>query len=185
MKSVVRSVLLLVLGVGTLWGFDQAKYSEGKDLFKRCAACHGQYGEEKAMGQSGEISRLSKAEIEAILGAYAAGESEGAMRAQASLLDSEKIEALAVYITNMIEVRGRELFKLRCASCHGADGNRAAFGQSNLIAGKSEAELAEVIEKYRSGEFERGTTASAMKGRAANLSEHDVTALARYISTLK
>jgi cytochrome c553 len=181
----MRWALLLALAAGSLWAYDEAKFSEGKDLFKRCAACHGQFGHEKAMGQSGEISRLEKSEIEAILGAYAAGASEGAMRAQASLLDSKKIEALAVYISNMIEVRGRELFELRCASCHGADGNRAAFGQSDLISGKSESELAAVIEKYRSGEFERGTTASAMKGRAANLSDHDVTALARYISTLK
>ncbi len=185
MSSVAKWVLGLMVGASALWAYDQAKFSEGEELFKRCAVCHGDFGQEKAMGQSGEIGRMDATGIEMVLKAYVEGATEGAMRAQASLLDDDKIEALAVYITNMEFVRGKELYDLRCASCHGADGKRAAMGQSNLLTGKSQSQLEQVIEGYRSGQFERGTTAAAMQGRAANLSDYDVTALARYISTLK
>lgn len=185
MKRFAGWVLFFMVGSSALWAYDQAKFSEGEELFKRCAACHGQYGEQRAMGKSGEISRLDESSVLTILNAYAQGTSEGAMRAQSSLLDEGKIEALSVYIANMVEVRGKSVYDLRCASCHGADGKRAAFGKSNLLTGKSESELHAVIDRYRTGAFERGTTASAMQGRTADLSEHDVTALARYISTLK
>lgn len=185
MKRLLGMTAALMLGATALMAFDQAKFDEGQNLFKRCAPCHGQYGEEKAMGKSGEISRLNEADVAAVLRAYVKGGSEGAMRAQSSLLDEGKIVSLASYISHMTVKRGEELFAVRCAGCHGKDGEKAAFGKSGKVSGMSEAQIVEVLNGYRSGAYAKGTTAAAMQGRAVQLSDHDVTALARYISTLK
>lgn len=185
MRQMLTVAAAVLLGASALMAFDQAKFEAGKELFKRCAPCHGQYGEERAMGKSGEISRLGEADIVVILEAYVKGGSEGAMKAQASLLDKDKIASLATYISNMTTQLGEQLYTIRCAGCHGKAGEKAAFGKSGQLSKLSESQIVDILNKYRNGTYAQGTTQAAMKGRAISLSDHDVTALARYISTLK
>lgn len=177
--------LVAFFGANTLFAFDQVKFYDGKELFKRCAPCHGEFGEKEAMGKSGEISKRSEAEIRAVLSAYAGSKSAGAMQAQSSLLDSDKIGSLAHYISHMTTKRGEELYGAKCFGCHGAKGEKAAFGKSGKISRLNEKQIADVLNGYKTGKFAKGTTESAMQGRALNLSDHDVSALARYISTIK
>lgn len=178
--------VLVLAGVMALSAsaYDKARFRDGEELFKRCVPCHGQYVAKLPMGKDRDISHQSEAEIAVILRNYVAGKSEGAMTAQASLLDKEKIEALSVYIANMEAAYGEELFGLRCSGCHGKDANKSAFGKSGRVARLQEKELVQVVTNYQNGVYAHGSTANAMKGRAITLSDRDVRALARYIDSL-
>lgn len=66
-----------------------------------------------------------------------------------------------------------------CAGCHGANGE----GKNNnpALAGKSEAELAQALNEYKSGK----RTNAVMKTFAAKLSEQDVADVSAYYAALK
>jgi cytochrome c553 len=137
------------------------------------------------MGKDKDISRLSETEIAAKLRDYALGRTEGAMAAQSSLLDQDKIEALSVYIANMHVKYGEELIALRCSGCHGKDASKSAFGKSDIVARLTEKEALEILSSYQNGAYAHGSTANVMKGRAIALSDQEVLELARYINSLK
>ena len=66
-----------------------------------------------------------------------------------------------------------------CAGCHGANGQGS--GDNPKLAGKSEAELAQAMQEYKSGK--RSNT--AMKLMVRKLSDQDITNLAAYYASLK
>lgn len=66
-----------------------------------------------------------------------------------------------------------------CAGCHGASGQGA--NDIPKLAGKSEAELAQALQEYKSGK--RSNT--AMKNLARRLSDQDIANLAAYYASLK
>ena len=75
------------------------------DLFKKCAGCHGQHAEKKAMGKSKVINTFSSAEIVTALKGYKDGTYGGAMRGlmkgQVSRLNDKQIESLGTYIPTL------------------------------------------------------------------------------------
>lgn len=165
------------------FAYDQKRFEEGEELFRRCIPCHGQYGNKQPMGKR-DISRLPEKDISNILRDYALGKSEGAMNAQASLLDQQKIAALATYIASMKIKQGSEVFALRCSGCHGKDASKSAFGKSGKVSNLTEPELIRVLRNYQSGVYAHGSTANAMKGRAISLNDNEIDALARFVDTL-
>lgn len=175
----------VLIGAVGMSAFSAERFKAGEDLFKRCIPCHGRYANEKPMGKDKDISRLSETEIASKLNAYVAGKSEGAMAAQASLLDQDKIASLSVYIANMHTKYGEELFALRCSGCHGKDATKSAFGKSGIVAKLDEKEALQILRNYQNGSYAHGSTANTMKGRAIALSDQEVLELARYINSLK
>lgn len=77
----------------------------GKEIFKVCSTCHGVNAEKSALGKSQIIRGWDSVKIENALHGYKEGTYGGAMKAvmkgQVSKLDSEEIEAVAEYISNL------------------------------------------------------------------------------------
>ncbi|MEA1917881.1 MAG: c-type cytochrome [Campylobacterota bacterium] len=94
----IKSILtvLAVLGITSLSASDGAK------TYAKCASCHGQQGELKAMNVSKKLNTLSKSEIVTALKGYKdgtyGGAMKGLMKAQAATLSDEQIEKVASYI---------------------------------------------------------------------------------------
>ncbi|MDR3347351.1 MAG: c-type cytochrome [Helicobacteraceae bacterium] len=185
MRKVLALLEICLIAALGLQAVDKSLYAEGEDLFRRCSPCHGPYNTKQPMGKDRDITRLQTSEIATIIRNYALGRSEGAMTSQATMLDKQKIDALSTYIANMHIKYGEELFALRCSGCHGKDAKKSAFGKSGMVASLTEPELMSVLRNYQNGTYAHGSTANTMKGRAIALSENDITALARYIGTLK
>lgn len=74
------------------------------------------------------------------------------------------------------------LFKA-CAGCHGASGEKAALGKSQIIKGWSSAKVAEALNGYKNDTY-GGAMKGVMKGQASGLSSEDINLLSEYISKL-
>ncbi|NVJ52327.1 MAG: c-type cytochrome [Campylobacteraceae bacterium] len=78
--------------------------SKGKSLYLKCAGCHGQNGEMKALGKSQIIKGWDKQKILDALIGYKEGTygsaMKGVMIAQVSSLSNEDLEILAEYIAS-------------------------------------------------------------------------------------
>jgi cytochrome c553 len=66
-----------------------------------------------------------------------------------------------------------------CAACHGANGQGVA--PNPALAGKSEDQLAQAMQDYKSGKRPN----AIMKGLVAGLSDQDIANLAAYYASLK
>ena len=72
----------------------------------------------------------------------------------------------------------------KCASCHGANGEKVALGKSKVIANMSEADLNTAMNGYKDGSY-GGPMKGLMKGQVNRLSTEDISSLSAYIVTLK
>ena len=80
--------------------------AKGKELFAKCAGCHGADGKTKALGKSAVIAGESAEDIEKKLHEYKAGTRNVAgmgmlMKGQVASLSDEDIKALAAYIASL------------------------------------------------------------------------------------
>jgi cytochrome c553 len=66
-----------------------------------------------------------------------------------------------------------------CAACHGANGQGVA--PNPALAGKSEAQLVQALQDFKSGK----RTNAVMKAMTAGLSDQDMANLAAYYASLK
>lgn len=71
----------------------------------------------------------------------------------------------------------------KCVSCHGAKGEKPALGKSQIIASLSEDQIKEALKGYQIGTYGKEMKA-VMQGQAKGLSEEQIDALAKHISTL-
>ena len=89
--------LLLILGITTILGA-----SEGADLYKKCASCHGTTGEKHALNKSKVINEMSQEEIITALIGYKDGTYGGSMKAlmkgQVASYNEEQINTVAAFI---------------------------------------------------------------------------------------
>ena len=79
---------------------------DGKAVFAKCVACHGQNGKQKALGKSNVIAGQSADEVVEKLKAYKTGTRNVngmgmTMKAQVSTLTEAEIEAVAGYISTL------------------------------------------------------------------------------------
>lgn len=74
---------------------------------------------------------------------------------------------------------GAALFK-KCATCHGAVGEKAALGKSKVIKDMSKSEIENALKGYQAGTY-GGATKAVMKGQAASLTPAQITAIATLI----
>jgi cytochrome c len=73
----------------------------------------------------------------------------------------------------------------KCAACHGANGEKAALGKSEVIAGWSSAKTIDALKGYKAGTRNSKGMGALMKGQSAALSDADMKALGEYIAKLK
>ncbi len=69
------------------------------DAYTKCAGCHGQHGEKKALGKSKVMKDMSKADIVAAMKGYKAGTyggpMKGLMKGQVASLSDADMNAIA------------------------------------------------------------------------------------------
>jgi len=70
-----------------------------------------------------------------------------------------------------------------CAGCHGANGEKAALGKSQVIKGWPVEKSVAALKGYKDGSY-GGAMKGVMKGQVARLSDADIQALAEHISKL-
>jgi cytochrome c553 len=79
--------------------------ADGAASFAKCADCHGQKAEKKALGKSKIVAQMSKEEIVSALKGYKTGTyggpMKGLMKGQVASLDEAGIEAVATYISGL------------------------------------------------------------------------------------
>ena len=83
-----------------------ADAGKGKALFAKCAGCHGQKGEKKALGKSEVIGGWDAAKTEEALKGYKAGTRNvhtmgGLMKGQVAAYSDADIKAVAAYISTL------------------------------------------------------------------------------------
>jgi cytochrome c len=94
-------ILLLMLGLIMV-----LNAADGKALYLKCAACHGQKGEKKALGKSQIIAGQKEAKTLEALKGYKAGKRNAAgmgtlMKGQVVALSDTDLKALAKYIATL------------------------------------------------------------------------------------
>ncbi len=88
----------------------------------------------------------------------------------------------ASYASSNVEV----LYK-KCANCHGEKAEKKALGISDVIANWDAKKIEKALLEYKEGirNAHSGNYGGLMKGQVKSLSQDDIKALAKYISSLK
>ncbi|MDD2369342.1 MAG: c-type cytochrome [Sulfuricurvum sp.] len=80
-------------------------------------------------------------------------------------------------------IDGGTLFGQKCSACHGSKAEKSALGKSQIIAGWKEDQVKNALKGYQDGSYGKEMKA-VMQGQAKALSDAQIDALAKYISTL-
>jgi len=75
------------------------------------------------------------------------------------------------------------VFGQKCASCHGAKGEKAALGKSQIIADRTEQQIKDALTGYQGGTYGKEMK-TLMQGQVKALTPEQIDALAKYIPTL-
>ncbi|PHM17632.1 MAG: cytochrome C [Sulfuricurvum sp. PD_MW2] len=79
---------------------------------------------------------------------------------------------------------GAAMFQ-KCVACHGAKGEKAALGKSEIISGWSSAKTLDALKGYKAGTRNTKGMGAIMKGQTATLSDADMKTIADYVAGLK
>ena len=93
--------------------------------------------------------------------------------------------ALLVLSPAVLALDGTELYKTKtCSTCHGKDGKSPILPAYPKIAGQNETYTLQQLKDIKSGTRANGMSA-AMKGIMHLVSDEEMVALAKYISTMQ
>ena len=84
---------------------------------------------------------------------------------------------------NTTPISGYTFYAHKCASCHGKNGEKAAFNNAQIIAGWDKAKSIAALNGYKDGTY-GGSLKGIMKGQVSALSDAQIEAVSEYISTL-
>ena len=73
----------------------------------------------------------------------------------------------------------------KCATCHGAAGEKAALGKSAIITGWDEAKVIASLNGYKAGTLNLHGMGAVMKNQTAKLTDADIADLAKQIAAMK
>jgi cytochrome c len=96
----------------------------------------------------------------------------------------KKLIALLGLTAMLSAAEGGALYQ-KCVACHGAKGEKAALGKSEVIAGWNSAKTLEALKGYKAGTRNIKGMGALMKGQTAALSDADMKVLADHIAGLK
>lgn len=85
--------------------------------------------------------------------------------------------------TAVDSAKGKGLY-LKCAGCHGQNGEKAALGKSQIIKGWEASKVVTALKGYKDGTY-GGVMKGVMKSQVSNISDADIDALGTYISSFK
>lgn len=74
---------------------------------------------------------------------------------------------------------GAALYK-KCASCHGASGEKPALGKSKVIKEMTKDQITVALKGYKDGSY-GGAQKGLMKGQVASLNDAQISAIAAHI----
>ena len=95
------------------------------------------------------------------------------------------ISALMALSPTAFALDGAELYKTKtCFTCHGKDGTKTIMPSYPKVAGKNEAYALQQMKDIKSGARANGMSA-AMKGIMHLVTDEEMEALAKYLSTLQ
>jgi cytochrome c553 len=80
-------------------------------------------------------------------------------------------------------ISGYTFYAHKCASCHGKNGEKAAFNNAQIIAGWDKEKSVSALNGYKDGTY-GGSLKGIMKGQVSALSDAQIEAVSEYISTL-
>ena len=78
---------------------------------------------------------------------------------------------------------GADIYK-KCASCHGAQGERKALGRSAVIKGFEAEKLVASLKGYKDGTY-GGAMKALMKAQVADLNDTQIQDVAKFIAAQK
>lgn len=84
--------------------------------------------------------------------------------------------------TSTDSAKGKGLY-LKCAGCHGQNGEKAALGKSKVIKGWEASKVVTALKGYKDGSY-GGVMKGVMKSQSTNLSDEEIDALGAFISSL-
>jgi len=85
--------------------------------------------------------------------------------------------------TTLAAADGAALYK-KCAGCHGANGEKAALGKSQVIKGWEESKTIASLKGYKDGTY-GGVMKGVMRGQVASLNDEQIESIAKFIATTK
>jgi len=135
-------------------------------------------------GESKSTSHEVKNEVAAkseVVETVASAEKKIAPKEQKVVVAQKKATASKTKET-VAKVDGAQLFAA-CAGCHGAHGEKKALGKSQVIGGWEASKVVTALKGYKEGTY-GGAMKAVMKGQASKLSNAEIDALAKHISTL-
>jgi cytochrome c len=88
-------------------------------------------------------------------------------------------------LTAMLSAADGGALYQKCAACHGAKGEKAALGKSEVIAGWNSAKTLDALKGYKAGTRNTKGMGAIMKGQTATLSDADMKTIADYVAGLK
>ena len=92
------------------------------------------------------------------------------------------VEVATVTVTETA-VDATALFAQKCASCHGGKAEKSALNKSQIIAGWKDTQIKDALKGYQAGTYGKEMK-GLMQGQAKGLSDAQIDALAKYVSTL-
>jgi cytochrome c553 len=102
---------------------------------------------------------------------------------QAAKTAAEPKPAAVLKAEPAASVDGGALFGQKCASCHGVQGEKAALGKSQVIAGWNAAKVKDALKGYQDGTYGKEMKA-LMLGQVKGLNDAQIDAVAKHISEL-
>ncbi|MEE8589166.1 MAG: c-type cytochrome [Sulfurimonadaceae bacterium] len=124
--------------------------------------------------------------------------SDNATNDQSTKSDSSEKEAVVKQVTIQTEpvktadkpakietapISGYTFYAHKCASCHGKNGEKAAFNNAQIIAGWDKEKSIAALKGYKDGTYGKSLK-GIMKGQVSALSDEQIEAVSEYISTL-
>jgi len=170
----------------------KAAIKQGEDRASFCKFCHGTTGNSKR----GYIPNLAAQNPKYLLHQFelfATKKRKDKIMSElvANLKNDERVNIALYYSSqnvtphkdsaNIQDINGKNIYHTQCVTCHGKNGH----GQALLprIAGQPMSYLSKTLHRYRANKHNRPD--SPMQLIAAGLSNDDLNAVVRYISTLK
>ena len=86
-------------------------------------------------------------------------------------------------LTAVSAANGADIYK-KCASCHGATGEKKALGKSEPIKGWSATKTIAALKGYKAGTY-GGAMKGLMKGQVMSLDDAKIEAVAKHIEAQK
>lgn len=84
----------------------------------------------------------------------------------------------------MGQTDGELLYKKKCASCHGTNGEKKALHVSRILNTLDKQEIVNALLEYKNGTYS-GKFKSLKRGLAGKLREDEINTVAAYVQTLR